>query len=124
MARNKKKTSRQQAGEFVSGGDMDSSMFWFGDLNLWGAFPTVPTVYQKPRSQVFYMTRNWFERQVFIRQIILLRFALYNYGFRLTGQDKKSSAAVKDWMAGKWYGIPIKKIVAQFVRDAWMEWLI
>ena len=98
--------------------------FWFGDLNLWGAFPTVPTVYQKPRSQVFYMTRNWFERQVFIRQIILLRFALYNYGFRLTGQDKKSSAAVKDWLAGKWYGIPIKKIMAQFVRDAWMEWLI
>ena len=120
----------------VGGGDIDTSMFWFGDLNVWGAFPTVPTVYQKPRSQVFYMTRNWFERQVFVRQIILLRMAIYNYGFNLNGVNpfnlpskpekewSKEAKATFEWLNDKWYCIPIKKIVCQFVRDTWMEWLI
>ena len=129
MANRKSKRARlpaghQRAGEVVGGGDMDTSMFWFGDLNVWGAFPTTPTVYQKPRSQVFYMTRNWFERQVFVRQIILLRFAIFNYGFKLTGGGGKKDKPVNDWLKEKWYGIPIQKIVTQFVRDAWMEWLI
>jgi hypothetical protein len=119
-----KRAATQRAGDFVSGSDIDTSMFWFGDLNVWGAFPTVPTVYQKPRSQVFYMTRNWFERQVFVRQIILLRYAIFNYGFQLTGGGGKKDKAIQTWLNEKWYGIPIKKIVKQFVRDAWMEWLI
>ena len=99
-------------------------MFWFGDLNLWGAFPTTPTVYQKPRNQVFYMGRNWFERQVFLRQIILLRYALYNYGFELAGKDTKGTAAVQKWAAQKWFGLPHLQLIKRFLRDVWMEWLI
>jgi hypothetical protein len=140
MSRKLKRKATQLAGgggDFVgSGGDIDNSMFWFGDLNIWGAFPTTPTVYQKPRSQVFYMTRNWFERQVFVRQIILLRFAIFNYGFNLNGinpfmmpakPEKEWSGETRrthEWLSDKWYGIPTHKLVAQFVRDAWMEWLI
>ena len=90
-----KRAATQRAGEVVGGGDIDTSMFWFGDLNVWGAFPTTPTVYQKPRSQVFYMTRNWFERQVFVRQIILLRFAIFNYGFKLSGGGGTKEASAK-----------------------------
>ncbi|MDE2106099.1 MAG: hypothetical protein KGL39_53245 [Patescibacteria group bacterium] len=125
-----KREGRQQAGEMVGSSDIDTSMFWFGDLNVWGAFPTVPTVYQKPRSQVFYMTRNWFERQVYVRQIILLRYAIFNYGFQLTAgagtgaKWKKQNQQVQDWLKEKWFGIPINKIVTQFARDAWLEWLI
>jgi len=48
-----KKPGRQRANDFASGGDLDNSMFFFGDLNMCGAFPTTPAVYQKPRSQVF-----------------------------------------------------------------------
>ncbi|MDE2101792.1 MAG: hypothetical protein KGL39_31385 [Patescibacteria group bacterium] len=136
MSKKLKHEGRQQAGEMVGSSDIDTSMFWFGDLNVWGAFPTVPTVYQKPRSQVFYMTRNWFERQVYVRQIILLRYAIFNYGFRLTAEKAESgkrkaetewakkNQQVQAWLNEKWFGIPIKKIVAQFARDAWLEWLI
>ena len=132
MAKTIERRERQQdAAEFISGGDLDTSMFWFGDLNVWGAFPTVPTVYQKPRAQVFYMSRNWFERQVFLKAITLLKFDLYNYGFKLgaaplpEGADKaakatwaKKNAAIEKWQEKN------KLAVTKFVRDAWQEWFV
>ena len=125
------KTPRTQDAAFISGGDLDTSMFWFGDLNVWGAFPTAPTVYQKPRANVFYMTRNWFERQVFIKAITLLKFDIYNYGFRLGAKAPSASATKKelaDWKKADdkvqaWHA-DNELAVSKFVRDAWQEWFI
>jgi hypothetical protein len=122
---------QQDAAEFISGGDLDTSMFWFGDLNVWGAFPTAPTVYQKPRAQVFYVTRNWFERSVFLKAMILLKYDLYNYGFRVTAgaaPDGGDDDAQDKWQrqterVNKWYEAN-RAAVTRLVRDAWEEWLI
>lgn len=131
MAR--KRTPRtQEAADFVSGGDLNSSMFWFGDLNVWGAFPTATTVYQKPRATVFYVTRNWFERSVFIKALTLLKFDIYNYGFKLQAANPpkpeaskaerekwaKRNAVVEQWQADH------QLVIANLVRDAWQEWNI
>jgi hypothetical protein len=127
-----RKVREQNAADFISGGDLDASMFWFGDLNMWGAFPSAPTVYQKPRAAVFYMARNWFERQVFLKAITLLKFDLYNYGFKLQAAipsggitdkaDKaawdKDNAKVQKWFEAN------KLQVTKFTRDAWQEWFV
>ena len=120
---------RQQDAAVIAGGDLDTSMFWFGDLNVWGAFPTAPTVYQKPRAQVFYMARNWFERQVFLKAITLLKFDIYNYGLHFAvgplpdGASKADRVAAdkKNVVIQKWYD-ENKLTVMKFVRDAWQEW--
>ena len=127
----RRRESQQNAAEFISGGDLDTSMFWFGDLNVWGAFPTVPTVYQKPRAQVFYMARNWFERQVFLKAITLLKFDIYNYGFKLQAAPAAAGASAaekKEWAKAnakvqKWHEAN-KLAVAKFLRDAWQEWFV
>jgi len=125
--KNRSRLEKEPAKQFAgvgTGFDMDSSAFFFGDLNTWGAYPTLPTISQRPRVQVFYMVRNWSERNCFIKTIKTLRHAIYNYGFKVTGEDAKSKAQVDKWMKGNWYGIPLKKIVRQFVKDTWEEWLI
>jgi hypothetical protein len=86
-----KVTGKQFAG-VGTGFDMDSSAFFFGDLNTWGAYPTLPTISQRPRVQVFYMVRNWSERNCFIKTIKTLRHAIYNYGFKVTGGRGASHA--------------------------------
>lgn len=108
----------QRANFAMAGGDVDTSMFWFGDLNLWGAFPTAPTVYQKPRSQIFYATRNWFERQVFVKSVTLVRFALFNYKFKIVSTKTATEDRVEKWFKKN------ETNVLAFVRDCWNEWLI
>lgn len=126
-----KKAREQNAAEYISGGDLESSMFWFGDLNVWGTFPSAPTIYQKPRAQVFYMARNWFERQVFLKSITLLKFDLYNYGFHLAvgplppggGQKEQLAHDKKNAVVQAWYEAN-KAPVMKFLRDAWGEWFV
>jgi hypothetical protein len=125
----KRRTRSQYAAEFITGGDINMSMYWFGDLNLWGSFPTEPTIYQRPKPQIFYMARNWFERQIFLRSITQLKFDLYNYGFKLgysgpqgtTAAEKKEFAKKNDAIAA-WHENN-KSDVMKLVRDTWQEWL-
>lgn len=126
MANRKSSKPRERAqfaGDLANMGDFDSSMFFFGDLNSFGAFPfpTVPTIFQRPRAPIFYITRNWFERSVYIKTVILMRIALYNYGFTINAVNKSDQKKIDKWKDDEeGYGRTIRK----YVQDAWQEWLV
>jgi hypothetical protein len=117
-----RKTAEPVVGVQRASMDTDS-MFWFGDLNAFGnfPFPTAPVVYQKPRAQVFYMTRNWYERSTFIKSIIELKTSILNYGFQVVAKDKKDQKAIEKWASDEdGHGMTIRALA----RDTWQEWLV
>ena len=117
----KRKRNRQTASEWASGGMMDTSMFWFGDMNAWGTMPSIPEVYQKPRPAIFSVTRLWVERLTFVNKILELKAAIYSHNFSVSARDPKKKSDVKlveGWFQENEYN------ARRFNRDAWQEWLI
>ena len=106
------------ADAYAVGGAMDTSMFWFGDMNLWGSFPTVPSSYLKPRAIIFSTARLWCERLAFVTTILQLRQAIYAYNFQIVPSDKKYTKKVGDWWEEN------REAVGRFNRDVWQEFML
>jgi len=113
-----RKKQRQAASEWAWGGGMDTGMFWFGDMNAWGAFPSIPEVFQKPRPAIFSVSRLWTERLAFIRKICELREAIYSHSFSIVARDKKDVKAVEQWWRKN------EQDARRFNREVWQEWII
>src|SRR5690242_10384369 len=67
----------------------------------------------KDRPRQFEKARELWRRQWFIRQVILLRYYFFTYGFRLSTQDKKGQAAVNTWEQNN------RKLYRRYARDCW-----
>jgi hypothetical protein len=69
------------------------------------------------RPRQFEKARHHWKSQWFIREITRLRYAFYNFGFRL-GAEGGSESAVKKWAKSS------RKQYRRYAREAWLEWLI
>ncbi len=76
-------------------------------------------------ARTFQEARNWFRKQAFVRQIIFLRMAFFNFGFQLlpaTQADDEtkteSNIKFKEWKQDNW------RVIVRYVLNAWQEWCI
>jgi len=70
-------------------------------------------------SRTFQEARNWFRKQAFVRQIIFLRMAFFNYGFQILtdGQpDESAKEKFKEWKRDNW------RVIFNYALSAWQEW--
>jgi len=73
-----------------------------------------------PRT--FQEARNWFRKQAFVRQVIFLRMAFFNFGFQLLPNpadgSSTSTKTFKEWKQDNW------RVIVNYVLNAWQEWCI
>ena len=114
MAR--EKSSKKDGIQFCSSDVLDSS-FLIGLPDEFGLRAVLEQ--QPPTKPIFCEARLWATRQFFLREILKLRHAIYNYGFKLTAASgkKKDNDAVDEWKR------KFETAIGDFNRDTWLEWL-
>jgi len=70
------------------------------------------------RREQFQKARLHFKYQLFIRGIILLRYAFYHFGFRVGSEEKKPSTRLVKWEESN------RAMYRRYARDTWLEWLV
>lgn len=115
MARTPPKTKRDGV-QFCSSDTLDSS-FLIGLPDEFGLRAVLEQ--QPPTKPIFCEARLWATRQFFLREILKLRQAIYNYGFAVSAASgkKKDQDAIEDWKKKN------ETAIGDFNRDTWLEWL-
>lgn len=63
-------------------------------------------------------TRLWYRKSFFVQEITRLKFALYNYGFKIKPVSKKDRDAFKAWWKER--GPQVKR----FIKETWLDKLV
>ncbi len=74
---------------------------------------------QPPNKAIFCEARLWGTRQFYVKEILKLRHSIYNFGFSISAASgkKKDQSEINDWRKEN------ETVIADFNRDAWLEWL-
>jgi len=67
------------------------------------------------------LARKFYQESWFVGPIMDMRIAFFNYGFKVQAAKKKDTKAINEWLEN---GDEIMNGITDYVRDAWMEWML
>lgn len=68
----------------------------------------------------FAQARQWVIMNWFVSEVIKLKLSFYNYGFKITSEEKGKHAKVADYLNKN---RQVRRAVGRYVREVWREWL-
>lgn len=94
------------------------------DINTGSTIIRSEDLLQKERpstaQDAFRRARGWTVQNWFVTEVLKLKLAFYNYGFKLTAVDPGKRKKIRDWLQAN----PDQaRLVERYEREAWREWL-